>query len=142
MRELIDLSHDRSDRHRSLFLPELTRLCASAGALDVAHELAAGLSADLGRIGCARAAAAAELAEAEGRTSEALELHAEAERRWRDFGAVPNLAAALLGEGRCLVGLGRTGAAEPLTEARDLYAGLGDVAGRAESAELLAQAKP
>ncbi len=142
VRELIDVSRDRSDRHRSLFLPELTRLCASAGALDLARELAGGLTADLGRIGCARAAAAAELAEAEGRTSEALELHAEAERRWRDFGAVPNLAAALLGEGRCLVGLGRTGAAAPLTEARDLYAGLGDVAGRAESAELLAQAKP
>jgi class 3 adenylate cyclase/tetratricopeptide (TPR) repeat protein len=142
VRELIDASRDRSEHHRALFLPELTRLCATAGALDLAHELADGLSVDLGRSGSARIAAAAELAEAEGRTSEAVELHAEAQRRWRDFGGVPGLAAALLGEGRCLIGLGRAGADMPLTEANELCASLGDVAGEAEAAELLARAKP
>jgi hypothetical protein len=139
VRELIALSRDRSDRHRSLFLPELTRMCASAGALDVARELAAGLTADLGRIGCARIAAAAELAEAEGHASEAVELHAEAQRRWRDFGGVPGLAAALLGQGRCLVGLDGSGARPPLSEAHELFTRLGDVEGAAEAARLLAQ---
>ncbi len=142
VRELIDVSRGRSDRHRSLFLPELTRLCASADALDLAHELSAGLTADLGRIGCARTAGAAELAEAENHTPEALELHAEAERRWRDYGSVPGLAAALLGAGRCLVALGRAGAAAaPLAAANELYASLGDVVGEAEVGKLLAPAR-
>jgi class 3 adenylate cyclase len=142
VRELIDVSRASSDRHRSLFLPELTRLCASAGAFDLARELADGVTADLGRIGCARTAAHAELAEAEGRTPEAVELHAESQRRWRDFGEVPGLAAALLGEGRCLVALGRAGSDTPLTEASKLYASLGDVAGQAVVTDLLAQAQP
>jgi hypothetical protein len=141
VRELIDASRDRSDRHRTLFLPELTRLCVTAGALDLAHTLADGLSVDLGRIGSARTAAAAELAEGEGHVSEAVNLHVEAQRRWRDFGGVPGLAAALLGEGRCLIGLGQPGADPPLTEATELYASLGDVAGKAETAQLLAQTK-
>jgi class 3 adenylate cyclase len=142
VRELIDVSRDASDRHRSVFLPELTRLCATAGSIDLARALADGLTADLGRIGCARTAAAAELAEAEGRSSEALELHGEAQRRWRNFGGVPGLAGALLGEGRCLVVLGRTGEVEPLTEASELYASMSDVAGQAEAMELLARAAP
>src|SRR5438105_806015 len=142
VRDLIDISRDSSDRHRSLFLPELTRLCASAGALDVAHELADELTADLGRIGSARTAAAAELAEAEGRNSEALELHLEAQRRWRDFGSVPGLAAALLGEARCLAALGRPQSDAPLVEARTLFETMGDVVGLAESANLRAGATP
>lgn len=106
------------------------------------HEMAAGLSVDLGRTGCARTAAAAELREAEGGTAEALELHFDAQRRWRDFGGVPGLAAALLGEGRCLVALGRPGAAASLAEAGELYAGMGDVTGRAETVEREARADP
>lgn len=142
VRQLVDVSRDRSDRHRSLFLPELTRLCTSAGAFDLARELADGMTADIGRIGCARTAAAAELAEAEGRTSEALELHADAERRWRDFGGVPGLAAALLGQARCSLLLNRAGAQTSLDEARELFAQLGDVTGVAQSAELLSRLEP
>jgi class 3 adenylate cyclase len=139
VRELVDLSRDKSDRHRSLFLAELTRLCVTAGAFDLARELAEGLTADLGRIGCARAAAAAELAEAESGPSKALDLHREAVRQWRDFGCVPGLAASLLGEGRCLVGLGRADeAVAALTEADALYADMGDVLGGSETAMLLA----
>ena len=137
VRELADLMRDKSDRHRALFLPELTRLCASAGSLDLACKLADGLTADLGRIGCARTAAAAELVEAERGTFEACELHREAQRRWREFGGVPGLAAALLGEGRCLLELGRADeAAAPLQEADALYAGMGEVVGRGEVAKL------
>ena len=36
--------------------------------------------------------------------------------------------------------LGRAGAAAPLAEAGELYAGMGDAAGRAETMELLARA--
>ena len=137
VRELVEVTRGRSDRHRALFLPELTRLCASAGALDLARELSDGLSVELGRIGSARASAAAVLAEAEGRVPQAVELHEAAAQRWRDFGGVPALAEALLGQGRCLVKLDRPGAGPPLTEARELFAKLGDKANLAEAAELL-----
>ena len=137
VRELADVTRGRSDRHRALFLPELTPMCASADALDLARELAEGLTVDLGRIGSARAAAAAILAEAEGRPFDALPLYEAAQRRWRDFGGVPGLADALLGHGRCLVTLARP-AHTPLAEAHELYASMGDVAGQAESAKLLA----
>ena len=140
VRDLIDVSRDSSDRHRSLFLPDLTRLCASAGALDVARELADGLTVDLGRIGSARMAAAAELAEAEGRTLEALELHRAAQGRWRDFGGAPGLAAALLGEARCLAALGRPGSDVPLAAARRLFETMGDVVGLGESASMQTRA--
>ena len=138
VRELADVTRGRSDRHRALFLPELTRMCASADALDLAHELADGLTVELGRIGNARVAAAAALAEAEGRESDAVPLYEAAQRRWRDFGCVPGLADALLGHGRCLVALDRPKAASPLIEACELYAQMGDVAGQAESVKLLA----
>ena len=138
VRELVDVTRGCSDRHRALFLPELTRMCASADALDLARELADGLTVELGRIGSARVAAAAALAEAEGRASEALPLYENAQRRWRDFGCVPGLANALLGHGRCLVALDRPDAGSPLTEAHELYAQMGDVAGQAESVKLLA----
>ena len=136
VRELADVTRGSSDRHRALFLPELTRMCASADALELARELADGLTVELGRIGSARAAAAAMLAEAEGRASDALPLYEEAEQRWRDFGGVPGLADALLGHGRCLVALNRP-ARSQLTEARELYVRMGDVAGEAESTRLL-----
>jgi len=139
VRELIDASRGGSDRHRSVFLPELTRLCISAGALDLARELSDGLTVELGRMGCTRAGAAAELEEAEGRTSEALALHLESARRWRAFGGAPGLADALLGAGRCQISLGDSGTVASLTEARELYAQLGHIAGMAATDALLAK---
>jgi hypothetical protein len=129
-----------SDRHRALFLPDLTQLCVELSAFDLARQLGDGLTVDLGRIGCSRTAAAAVLAEAEGRMSEALDLHVEAQQRWRHFGGVPGTAAALLGEGRCLVGLGRADAGSPLIEANRLYTGLGDITGHAAAVQMLAHA--
>jgi len=139
VRELLDVTRGRADRYRALFLPELTTMCASLDALDLAHELADSLTIDLGRSGTARAAAAAVLAEAEGRVREAVRLYEEAARRWRDFGGVPGVAQALLGRARCLVALDLPGAEPPLTEARELFAVLGDVAGLAEAAKLVAR---
>ena len=51
VRELVDVTRGGSDRHRALFLPELTWMCASADALDLARELGDGLTVELGRIG-------------------------------------------------------------------------------------------
>jgi hypothetical protein len=92
--------------YRGLFLSELTRVCALSDELDLARELAEGLTVDLGRVGSARVAAAAVLAEADGRVSEALPLYERAAKRWHDFGCLPGRAEALLGQGRCLISLG------------------------------------
>ena len=138
VREHLELTQGQSDRHRALFLPELTRICVACGDLDLARALQEGATVDLGRIGCARTAAAAVLAEAEGRADDAVALYEEAVARWGEFACVPGRAEALLGQGRTLVSLGRPGAEEPLTEARTLFASMGYRAGLAESEGLLA----
>ena len=60
---------------------------------------------------------------------------------WRplgEFGVVPEHAFALLGHGRCLVGLGRPGEAAPvLQQARGLFHALGATPGIAETDALL-----
>jgi class 3 adenylate cyclase len=137
VRELMELTLGRADRYRALFLSELTRTCTATSALDLARELAEGLTVDLGRIGCARTAAAAVLAEAEGRIPEALAIYEQAAARWQVFGSAPGRAEALLGQGRCLSSLGQRGAEEPLTEARDLFASMGHQAGLADTENLL-----
>ena len=136
--ELEELTHDLSDRHRALFLPELTQMCVAAGAFELARDLGTGFTTDVGRVGGARVAAAAVLAEAGGETEQALELNEEAARRWQDYGFVPGRAVARLGGGRCLVALGRPGADERLAEARDLFSSLGDRNGLQETEALLA----
>jgi tetratricopeptide (TPR) repeat protein len=133
VRELVDVTRGRSDRYGALFLTETTQVCIATGAHDLAHTLADCLTVDIGRIGCSRVAAAAALAEAESRVPEALALYEEAAGRWLDFGGVVGRADALLGLGRCLDSLGRPGAGEPLREARELFAAMGHVVGRAEA---------
>ena len=140
VREVIDLTRGRADRHRALFLPELTRICTARNVLDLARELAAGLTVDLGRVGSARVAAAAVLAEAEGRMSDAQALYERAEARWLQVTCIPGRAEALLGQGRCRISLGWNGAEEPLTEARNLFDSMGYESALAEAEELLAAA--
>ena len=142
VRELFEVSRDRADRHRALFLPELTRLCIAADEVDLAAELNEGLTIELGRARSARVAAAAVLAEAEGRLPDALSLYVEAARLWRDYGGIPGLTDALVGQARCLLALDRTGSEEPLAEARRLLETMGDAVGLAELAEVTARAAP
>ena len=54
-------------------------------------------------------AARAQLAEHAGDHADAATLYAEAAARWQEFGNVPERAYALLGQGRCLLALGRPG---------------------------------
>jgi len=65
------------------------------------------------------------LAEAQGNREAAAAGFADAAARWRDFGVVYEEALALLGQGRCLVALGRAPeAAPPLRGAREIFARL------------------
>ncbi len=140
VRELLEVTRGRADRYRAHFLPDIARMCAARDALDLARELADGLTVEIGRVGCSRVAAAAVFAEAEARLPDALALHEQAATRWESYGSVPGRADALLGQARCLVALDREADA-PLTEARGLYATLGHAAGLAELDELLGAAR-
>ena len=62
---------------------------------------------------------------------------AEAADRWQEFGNVPERAYALLGRGRCLVALGDPAPAQPLEEARELFASMGYNPALAETERLL-----
>jgi tetratricopeptide (TPR) repeat protein len=87
-------------------------------------------------------AARACLAEHAGKLDEAASLYRESAQRWQNFGNVPERAYALLGQGRCLRGLGRTGAEEPLLEARELFASMGYAPALGEVEDLLRQPAP
>jgi class 3 adenylate cyclase/tetratricopeptide (TPR) repeat protein len=137
--ELLVVLNEASNRHRCLFLAELTRMCTLAGNGDLANELGGKPTADLGRAGASRTTAAATLTETEGAHVDALALYKDAARRWREAAGLPNVAAALLGSARCLIALDRLGADAPLAEARELFAAMGDKAGFAETEELRTQ---
>ena len=136
MRELLDASRDGSDRYRSLFLAELTRMCVLAGEPGLARELGREPKIEVGRAGAARTAAAAMLAEADGREGDALSLYEDAVRRWRELEGLPGAAEALLGSARCLVALDRSGVDVPLAEAWKLFSSMGDRVGLAETEAL------
>jgi hypothetical protein len=87
----------------------------------------------------ALASARAQLAEAAGDRVAAAEGYKDAAERWRAFGNVPELAYALLGEGRCLAAFGKPGAGEPLREAKELFTSMGYKPALAETETLLAQ---
>jgi hypothetical protein len=137
VRELTDVARHGSDRYRSLFVAELSRLCVLAGQQELARELGTGMTVELGRIGAARTAAAAIVTEADGKAADALALYDDAARRWRAVEGLPGAAAALVGQARCLIALDRAGADLPLAQAGALFESMGDRTGLAETEELI-----
>jgi tetratricopeptide (TPR) repeat protein len=85
----------------------------------------------------ALAAARAALAEDARRMADAAKLYGAAAAGWSDFGNTAEWAYALLGQGRCLHALGRAEAAEPLRQARGLFASMGYAPALAETEALL-----
>jgi hypothetical protein len=85
----------------------------------------------------ALAAARAALAEDARRMADAAKLYGAAAAGWSDFGNTAEWAYALLGQGRCLHALGRAEAAQPLREARELFASMGYKPALAETEALL-----
>ena len=80
------------------------------------------------------------LAEADGELEEAAARFADAARRWREFGVPYEEAHAHLGQGRCLMALGRAPeSAAPLAAAREIFARLGAAPALAETDEWLAK---
>jgi hypothetical protein len=79
------------------------------------------------------------LREHAGSHEEAADLFADAARRWERFGMPWERAQALLGQGRCFVASGRVAdAAEPIREARKIFATLDAAPAVAVADDLLA----
>jgi len=120
-------------------LAAMLRTALAAGDPELAERLAEGLEPLFPLREHALCAARAQLAEHASDHAEAANLCAEAAARWQEFGNVPERAHALLGQGRCLRALGRSGAEQPLREARILFAAMGYKPALAETDGLLEQ---
>ena len=83
----------------------------------------------------------AAITEARGDLQSAANAFADAADRWDRFGVVPERAFALLGQGRCLLGLSQATQAVPvLQHAREIFDRLGAIPALAETDVLLQQA--
>ena len=139
--ELDRVPHGRGSTNYSPMIPEMVRTAVGAGDLALAERLAGGFEPAHDYERHARCAARAILAEAGGDVEEAVRLYAESADRWERFGVVPERGFALLGEGRCLLALGRpVEALEALRRAREVFSGLGAKPALSETDGLLEQA--
>ena len=86
-------------------------------------------------------AAKAALVEARGDLQAAADAYADAADRWEPSGVVPEQGFALLGQGRCLVGLARPTEAGPvLRKAHEVFERLGAAPALGETDALLQRA--
>ena len=131
----------RENGNYAAFLPAMVRTALSVGNPDLARRLVSGVEPLTPYHEHALTTANAALAETHGDLQAAADGYADAAKRWQAFGVVPEQAFALLGQGRCLLALGRTGeAAAALHLARELFTGLQAAPALAETDELLHQA--
>jgi class 3 adenylate cyclase/tetratricopeptide (TPR) repeat protein len=126
VREVLDMTRGDAEV-RAGELPALSRLAVAAGADDLARELLEGMKDHrLERYRLALMSARAILDEARGELQVALDTYDEAAGAWARWGNAVERAYALLGSGRCLIGLGRPEEArDRLGAARTMFARLG-----------------
>ncbi|MDP9331172.1 MAG: AAA family ATPase [Actinomycetota bacterium] len=108
------------------YLSQAVRTAIGAGDKGLGARLASGIEHPSPYMEHGLVSSEAALAEAAGNHEGAATLYSDAAGRWREFGVVPELAFALLGEGRCSLALGRNvEAIVALTQAREIFAPLG-----------------
>jgi class 3 adenylate cyclase/tetratricopeptide (TPR) repeat protein len=139
--ELEQITGIRADPYYASFLPGLVRTALALGDADLASRLVDAVQPVTPLAEHALAASRAQLAEAAGDHAQAAALYAEAAKRWREFGNVPERAYALLGHGRCLAALGAPEAEQPLREARELFASMSYKPALAETEALLGESE-
>jgi class 3 adenylate cyclase/tetratricopeptide (TPR) repeat protein len=131
----------RETLNYSAYLPSLTRTALGISDAALAERLVSGLEPRYPYAEHALVAANAALTEAHGDLQVAADAYADAADRWERFGVVPEQAFALLGQGRCLLGLSRpTEAAPVLLHAREIFERLQAAPALAETDALLASA--
>ncbi|HYG71137.1 MAG TPA: hypothetical protein VEC15_02470, partial [Actinomycetota bacterium] len=104
--EFIRVTEDH-DTARLQFLPDVARVCAAHGRIDVLERLVSEehrVRNERGRR--ALAAARAVLAEARGDHADAAARYADVAHGWLRYGSIPERAEAMLGRGRCLLAIG------------------------------------
>jgi tetratricopeptide (TPR) repeat protein len=137
-----ELGGVRETTYYARHLAAMVRVALATRDAELAERLATDLESRYPLDGHALCAARAQLAEHAGDLGEATALYADAAARWQEFGNVPERAHALLGQGRCLLALGHSGAEEPLREAHELFASMGYKSAVAEADALLEQVTP
>jgi tetratricopeptide (TPR) repeat protein len=141
---LAELEHVPDVRHTLDYLrslPDLVRAAIAVGDADLGRRLADGLEPVYQLDQHAAVTTRALLAEQHGTHTEAAALFTDAAGRWERFEVPWEQAQALLGQGRCLLSLGRPAEArEPLHAARDIFASLGANPVLADANRLLAEA--
>jgi class 3 adenylate cyclase/tetratricopeptide (TPR) repeat protein len=128
----------RENTYYPAYLPAMVRTALRIGNRELAVRLASGYEPRYPYAEHALVAANAALAEARGDLEDAAQAYAEAANRWERFGVVPEQAYALLGQGRCLLGLaGPSEAAHVLNRAHAIFHALGAAPALAETDALL-----
>jgi hypothetical protein len=141
LEELATTPAAREPEYYTAYLSALVRSAVTLGDDALAQRLITGVERHTRYAEHALIATTAAIAEATGDVPGAAKGYADAAGRWEQFGVVPEHAFALLGRGRCLVGLGRpTEAAPILQQARGLFHALGATPGIAETDALLRDA--
>jgi hypothetical protein len=119
----------------------MVRTALTTNNLQLAHQLTTGVQSHTPYAEHALTTATAALAEATGGHQAAADGYADAAHRWEVFGVIPEQAFALLGQGRCLLALGRpTDATSSLLQARKIFRALQAAPALAETDALLEQA--
>lgn len=112
----------RDNQQYPALLPAMVRTALRFEGLALAERLLSGLSPRYPYAEHSLTAANAALIEAHGDLRAAAEAYADAADRWERFGVVPEQGFALLGQGRCLLGLSRATEASPvLQHARETF---------------------
>jgi class 3 adenylate cyclase/tetratricopeptide (TPR) repeat protein len=122
--ELEATPSNRSAWYYPAGLPGAVRVALAAGDVALAARLAESVEPIYALQEPVPVTTRALLAEHHGEHGAAADLFAAAAASWEAFGFVWEHAQALLGSGRCLLPLGKPGAAEPLREAREIFARL------------------
>ena len=119
----------------------MVRTALAIGALELAERLVEDVQPRTPYAEHALVAANAAFTEAGGDLQVAADTYADATVRWERFGVVPELAFALLGQGRSLLGLSRPAEAVPvLQHGREIFERLQAAPALAETDALLAAA--
>jgi class 3 adenylate cyclase/tetratricopeptide (TPR) repeat protein len=139
--EMDEIPGVRTTPNYAAFLSAIVRSALGIGDIELAQRLVHGFEPFYPYAEHALVAASASLTEARGDLLAAADAYADAADRWEGFGVVPEQGFALLGQGRCLLGLSRpTEAAPVLQHAREIFERLQAAPALAETDALLASA--
>ena len=141
--EAAQLTTDRAGGHRFLgqHVADMVRIAATP-APALARDLIAAAEPTATRYRLAATTAAAVLAESMGELEQAASLFAEAADGWGSYRQVLEHALALLGQGRCLTGMGGSEGETVLRVAHERLKALGARPSAAEAAEHLSRHRP